>query len=363
MNTEGCLPGMFTDEILFFSSSIRSCDSPVAGYVVFITLLFILRVIVAFTQTRFWIKRSRIYKQKEKDEGKATASWRNRRYPFIPVLSTFATVFEFIFIILTTLNVANTRNSISVLLLGLFYLPVIFDHAILIRRYVRLGNRLLPKSVAGNAGQMKHLSVNDTVLNTLLFGLVTTASMVIVLSILAPAVMPGNPLLFQIMCGAVGIYQACAAFSVIWQMRRCQIAISQTNVSDIMLSDPNRSKASIDYAVKKMRQQQLICFVIAILGIVVNLLIASRVIPVTWWVICLTQFGYENGFEMFSVLNMVRNGKKRPMQGKRLEGTDMTMTIRNQADFTDNKEPMTTPEDMDVVFASKKGLHATAHAN
>jgi hypothetical protein len=360
MNTDGCTPGSFTDEILLFDSISNSCDSPIVGYVLFLGLLLLIRSSIAFTQIRFWVERFYLYTKKAKGaDRKSTVSGKHRRYPIIPLLSLVATMFELLFLLLTSLNIANAKNSISVLLLGMFYLPVFFDHAILIRRYVRLGNRLLPKPTATNPEKQKSLSVNDKMLNVFLFGMITMAAMVISVFLLAPAVHPGQPLLFQIMCAGVGVYQACAAFSVIWQMQRCLIAIARTKVNDKMLSDPVQNKVSIQHAIKKMRVQQLICLAIAILGIVVNLLIACQGIQLRWWVICITQFGYENGFELLSVLNMVRSVQKRNIKEKRVEDRVGNIIVQASDKYTeihDAKAITVEVDEMDVVFASKKGF-------
>jgi len=306
MNTNGCPPGLFTDDILIFDSQQQPhCNAPVAGYITLLGLQALLRVFVSVVQVRYW--NNRVNRRTAQEHHHAR---NKRRYPIVPTTSSIAVVFQIVFLILTSLNLANTSNSVSVIMLGLFYTAVMSGQFLLVRRYIRLGKKLLPKGPGMSVEKLNSLAVNDMVLNVLLFGMRVAGLGMVITSILSVAAYPSSSTPFQIMEGFVGLYQVCAASSVAWQLRRCIRAVTNSRdaVQGNIISD--RSKASVEHATKKMRQQQIICLAVAIFGGVFNLLVAVNVVQLNWWLVCVTQFGYENLFEAFSVWNMTTSFEK-----------------------------------------------------
>jgi hypothetical protein len=314
MDTSNCPNGAFTDDILMFlgnsnnnnnGGALVRCDSPIAGYQAFLIVISLLRISLGLMQFRFWYQRIQLTKSSHVPSVFATT----RRYPIIPSLSLLAGCLELLFFTLTTVNVANDKNSLSVTLIGLFYLPVMFAHVLYMHKVIRLGRRIIPKSSAMVdlfQERAVRLAAYDQVLRLLLALFGTTLVGICVTLVVAPFY-PGNPLPFQIMSAFVGCYQVSAAFAVIWQLQRCRFVIAASERAlQGRVDRLSPQRLAVQYATKKMKQQQFTCLMVAVNGGLFNTLIAAQVIHASWYLVCIILFGFENLFESVSVWNMTR---------------------------------------------------------
>jgi hypothetical protein len=365
MDTSHCPDGAFTDNILMFTSSIIAnnadnnnnngvlgagqCDSPTAGYQTFLIVISLFRICLGILQFRLWFRRVQV----SNDSTRRTSllmGFKARRIPFIPCLSLLAGCFELLFFLLTALNVVNDKNSFSVTLIGLFYVPVMFAHVIYMHKVIRLGRRIIPKaSVLIDLSQERatRLAAYDHVLLILLVLFGSMLVGICVTLVVAP-LYPGNPLPFQVMSAFVGCYQVSAALTVIWQLHRCRsvIAISEKALAGkVDRSSPQR--VAVRYATMKMKQQQLICLMVALCGGLLNTLIAARIILVSWYLVGIILFGFENLFEAVSVWNMTRR-MPRPSQNTEtnakfvIGNTNTRQSVTKYAQVAESTQQLTT---------------------
>ena len=140
MNREGCPEGFATDRVFMYGSDFipGKCDASLALFTTVLSLMSIIRCIVAGMQYKVWRTRERHMEQRT---GK-----RRSRWPVLPATSLFQATALAAFTVLTSLDLANAENGISGVLLGLFYTPICFVGILIIMRLVRLGKRLIPLS-------------------------------------------------------------------------------------------------------------------------------------------------------------------------------------------------------------------------
>jgi hypothetical protein len=138
MDTTFCPAGMATDRVMLYGSDVIafSCDVPIANYVVPFALMSVIRCMVTAFQIKLWLRKGR--------QAKSSSRRQKTRIPALPALSMLTSFFLILFTILTSLNIANTLNGGSLLIMALFFLPFSLGFPMFIHRVIKLGQKIIP---------------------------------------------------------------------------------------------------------------------------------------------------------------------------------------------------------------------------
>jgi hypothetical protein len=295
MDLRGCPTGYFTDRILVYqtdviaSLSTPSCDQPVAGWLTLGLILLILRAINVVTRLR---ARKKANKSKRAMSPSIAAEC-------IIVLAQAA------YFILTSANVANTVNSVSGVLHGIFAVPLVASHLIFVRGMIKLGYKVIPlsKKLQVNLDQsaLASLKAADTVLRTLAVISIFCPISILVAFITGAAAFPSQFWPFEVAFFIIFGYQVSTTLMAVWQIERCKVALQRLLAENLVLS--GAIEKNVARAATTMLHQQVVIVSVLLPNIALNALIALGVIPLYWWLLCLLYFSPDTlMFHMVAVL-------------------------------------------------------------
>ena len=290
MNQTGCASGWATDEAFIAPGEAGApppCETSLALF--FGATLPIAAVRALAAAHRFW------------GWWTAPPSTLARTPLWLVLVACSAPMWYFLAFLLVGFNVANARNGVSFLLLGLAFVPPAVEFGTLLDRLVRMGARLVPNGAltggggGGNGGGAASLSeaTSSSVprpdlskYDAVTAAATTTQLVTFAVSTVAMVVVcPAAPQLVDAAgsagFAAQGAFQAACMVGVVYQFQRLVSAIDEAVARKRSL-EPGFEPLRIMLVRRSMRERQISIVVVSLAMIIVNFLLAARVLVWSW---------------------------------------------------------------------------------
>jgi len=273
MDTSGCPAGWFTDRILVYRPPTEvSCESPVAVWLVLNIVLFLARVMV--TETRD------ASKSKNKFSKGALAGYSNL-------------LAQALFFTLTSANVANTINSGSGVLFGLYALTISLNHLVYMRKMVALGSNIIPlsrrvRTTLEKENRFSGLQLVDRTIQLFMIGAVTMTTAIVIVFVIGAIGFPNQFWPFEVAMALVPTYQLMVGNIAVWQIQRCKNALWRMIYGESKIENEELA-GQVKHAWKTMTKNQvaIVCCVIPT-AVLCILFAIPGLLPMTWWLFVLT---------------------------------------------------------------------------
>jgi len=149
MDRTNCSDGLFTDSIMLYSDVTGKCTQSIAAWLTVSISVLLCRVFLTAWHFHLWFKRKQHLAAKSAPVSKPRTPYGclgQQRFPVNPSLSLCEMLFEVLFVVLVSANVASTRDGSSAFLVGTFIFCNNAIGLISVRRMVKLGSKLIPIS-------------------------------------------------------------------------------------------------------------------------------------------------------------------------------------------------------------------------
>ena len=188
------------------------CSQSVVAWLTLASLLVTFRTFLSLWHFQVWFARERKRLQgtapnspKTNPSAKRLEYDRcltNKRLPIVPVVSLLETIFEILFVILTSCNVTSTRDGSSGFILALVTLANHLIALMFVHRMVKLGRKLVPISrgaLVMSESLTKDLGTFNMLLTFLFYAAILACLSTFLCFTLGFLAYPGNVLLFRAM--------------------------------------------------------------------------------------------------------------------------------------------------------------------
>ena len=301
MNTTGCAYPFATDEIFQLSSSAVSCNSSMVTFWFLAAFSLVLRLIPALKQALNWklhsLKRAKVNGMPK----------RRRNFPMAQITSMIEWTFFLVLFLLSGFNIVNMGNAWSLSLLSAAFLFFACSFTVSYVRFVRLGNRILPRAHRTEENQ-KSLSTLDGFGKLALH--VQIASLVfssVILIIIGPIIPEHDVLLGKLAFAFKINFECFCVFGCIWQLERCKGAIFEVaaDVKKLQLKHQDYSQA-----IWTIRKNQVVYCLFAFPLTIVFALLICDVIPWTYQIVIVLPFLCESVAFMVQVFRCPQRKKR-----------------------------------------------------
>jgi len=349
MNTQGCPSGKFTDEILVYDPFREFCGGDVATWLGLAVSFTVLRALLLIPTVRGWKRRQKT-KQQQRTYRSSTAEG-CVRLPLFLLTQVFTVVTQFLFVLLTSLNVASTRNGLSGFLCGLYFVMIGAGHVLMARSVIVLGRKIVPlsmKRVKSGEESFDSLDKFDVILK--IMGLLTLISILLVPIFFLDGFAAGGNLAwtFQAAFITVATYQFTIAVGIVHQFQRCIDAVYKLQFHSSSQKDEEPSSPKVGatgksgsggfaVVIRTMRIQQLTTLSVGLVMCALSILLATFVIVLRYWVFSIMYFLVDIILQAALLFASVLAGKKRANTAKQnvsamaTNRVDDTRTIANSS--------------------------------
>jgi hypothetical protein len=280
------------------------------------------KAFVVYKHVTLWRKRAERMKKSHGGNSDRT------QLPFVPTLGALSFVTYLSFFLLTALDLANAHNGWAGALYAIGWVAFGAMSIFYFLKMLRLGKRLIPLSrkivSSGAAFEIKGEELGKfDALGRVLF--VVECVSVLAQFVLFAVVGVVFPLDMRVVMAALGVmagFLSVHTMSVLWLVERTVSAIKRSHFKSSN-SDSNNNTSSgmrsdLQAIVNKMREQQLIIFLLASSGALVYILILSGAIPLTWYIMIIHMF-YDLIANLVIVFSMARKAKRHHQQNQPLQ--------------------------------------------
>jgi hypothetical protein len=322
MDRTNCSDGLFTDTIMLYSGITGKCTQSIAAWLTVSISVLICRAFLTVWHFHLWFKRKHHLAARSVPVSKPRTPYGclgQQRFPVTPLLSLCEMLFEVLFVVLVSANVASTRDGSSGFLVGTF---IFCNNAVCLltaRRMIKLGSQLIPlsKGALTKGALQKHGYIGNfnLVMYLLYYSAAICALSAYMAFFLGWVAYPGDFQLFQIAACFLTVYQTLASSCAIYQYERCiqviKMTMSSTAAAEIGMNSQSSTKL-LRITIRTMRNQQV---TILLSGWIVPLIIllgyTIGYIPLSWELICVQMFQNFLFFFLFSFTTRLPRKQKK----------------------------------------------------
>ena len=143
MNSTGCPRGYATDQLMLYGEDLKlgSCEVYFPLFLGLFLSLTVFRFALSVVLLKQWLDREKARRALKKEVDK-----KYHRLPVVPGFLFFAVIFLALFTALSSVNLINSSNNGSLVLLCLFYIPAMMFGYVSTKRVLKFGKRIIPLS-------------------------------------------------------------------------------------------------------------------------------------------------------------------------------------------------------------------------
>lgn len=285
MNMDGCPEGRFTDEIMLYRPTAQ-CNESVAAWLVVSLLCATLRTLLFAPHL---VSITRKLARRKQDQA-LTVLAKLRVGAELAAGST-----QLLFVVLSSANVASSRNGASPLLFSVYLSFIAFGQILDMQVMVKLGRRMLPFTGTGPTVS-SDTSQSGTDLSQWDFGLkllggssLVSLFLSQVLFVVLGMVFPNQVWVLQAGLALMLGYILCMSLFMCWQLNRCVRAIKALSL--------NAKDAKIQRAIRRFRAMQGMILVFTGVATTCMVLLIEGTLPFHWYVLVVIFMWGELVFE------------------------------------------------------------------